>query len=120
MKLKLNYQEIGLKIRKHRIMMDMTQQELADKVELSVSHLSNIETNKTKVSLESLFNIAQNLNCTMDEMLREDDLADQALANSLFYDCDEYEREIIFEVVKGLKQTLKKHSVIGIDIQGKK
>lgn len=47
----------------------MSQAELASAAELSTQHISNIENAKTKVSLEKLVDIANILDCTVDEFL---------------------------------------------------
>ena len=47
----IDYKSIGKRIKTARIRLDMTQERLAEQVNLSPSHLSNIETGTTKVSL---------------------------------------------------------------------
>lgn len=47
--MKMNYEALGRKIKEVRRKQNMTQEYLAEKVDLSVSHISNIETAKTKV-----------------------------------------------------------------------
>lgn len=54
------YREIGLNIAKYRKLRGLSQIELAEKVEVSRTHLSNIEASKmpTSISLDLLFKIA--------------------------------------------------------------
>ena len=47
----------------------MTQAELASAADISTQHISNIENAKTKVSLERIVDIANILNCSVDELL---------------------------------------------------
>lgn len=47
----------------------MTQEELAEKIDLLPIYISNIETGKTRVSLQTLIVICNVLNCLVDELL---------------------------------------------------
>ena len=67
--MELNYNELGYRIRKKRLQQKMTQETLAELTDLSIPHVSHIETGKTKVSLESLVKIANTLHTTVDELL---------------------------------------------------
>lgn len=62
MKQEINYQKLGLKIKELRINRGLTQDNLADIVGVNTSHISNIENNHTKVSLNVLLAITNALN----------------------------------------------------------
>ena len=47
----------------------MSQAELAERVDLSVQHISNIENARTKVGLEKLVDISNALDSSVDEFL---------------------------------------------------
>ena len=64
--MKMNYEALGRKIKEVRRKQNMTQEYLAEKVDLSVSHISNIETAKTKVSLPTLVEISNALGVSVD------------------------------------------------------
>lgn len=55
------YKEIGLKIAYYRKLAGMSQLELAEKIDVSRTHLSNIEAPnvQTSISLELLFRISE-------------------------------------------------------------
>lgn len=57
----LDYKAIGKRIKIARIRADLTQEKLAERVNLSTSHMSNIETGTTKVSLSAIVDIANAL-----------------------------------------------------------
>ena len=59
--MELDYKAIGKRIKIARIKADMTQEMLAEKIELSPTHLSNIETGTTRVSLATIVSIANGL-----------------------------------------------------------
>lgn len=69
MTMELDYKAIGKRIKIARINADLTQEALAGKVNLSPSHMSNIETGTTKVSLTAIVNIANALSVTVDDLL---------------------------------------------------
>ena len=66
---KMNYYEIGQRIRKYRRAVNLSQEELAEKVGISVTHMSHIETGNTKLSLPVLVEIAIILSVQTDELL---------------------------------------------------
>ena len=47
----LNFEKIGKKIKEVRLEKKLTQEYLADAVDVNTSHISNIENNRVKVSL---------------------------------------------------------------------
>lgn len=67
--MELDYKAIGKRIKIARIQVDLTQEKLAEYVNLSPSHMSNIETGTTKVSLTTIVNIANALSVSVDDLL---------------------------------------------------
>jgi transcriptional regulator with XRE-family HTH domain len=67
--MELDYKAIGKRIRIARIRADLTQEGLAARVSLSPSHMSNIETGTTRVSLTTIVNLANALGVTVDDLL---------------------------------------------------
>ena len=59
--MELDYKAIGKRIKIARINADMTQEMLSEAVELSPTHLSNIETGTTHVSLSAIVSLANAL-----------------------------------------------------------
>ena len=66
------YDEIGLRIKKRRLELDITGRELARRTGLSASFISQLERGKSKTSLESLRLIAEQLDVSMLAFLEED------------------------------------------------
>ncbi len=110
--MELDYKSIGKRIKIARIKADLTQERLAEVVDVSPSHMSNIETGTTRVSLTLLVNIANALSVTVDDLLCdsitkartpfENDIAE------IINDCDEYEIRVIADMAKALKDTLRR------------
>lgn len=64
--MKLNLKMMGFRISTQRRKLNMTQEELAEKVDVSVKHISAIETGRTKANISLLYDIATCLDVTID------------------------------------------------------
>lgn len=110
--MELDYKAIGKRIKIARIKADLTQERLAELIELSPSHLSNIETGTTRVSLNTIITIANVLSVTSDDLLCDNIVMAKAQFEKdiafLLEDCDEYEIRIIKDMVASLKDTLRR------------
>lgn len=65
----MDYFEIGQRIRKYRRAYNLSQEQLAEKVGISTTHMSHIETGNTKLSLPVLVDIAKVLDVRTDEII---------------------------------------------------
>lgn len=72
MRQELNFEQIGKNIRAARIQKNLTQEYLADTIDVNVSHISNIENNRVKVSLTALVAICNVLNVSVDYILKQE------------------------------------------------
>ena len=113
MTMELDYKAIGKRIKIARINADMTQEALAGKVNLSPSHMSNIETGTTKVSLTTIVNIANALSVTVDDLLCDNLVRARA---QMEYDiqavldgCDDYEIRVAKNTVQAVIDALRKN-----------
>lgn len=61
--------KIGRRIKEKRIAMDMTQEQLAERTELSAAYVGMLERGKRTPSLESFITISDELGVTTDELL---------------------------------------------------
>lgn len=68
----LDFSVIGHRIKEIRTNKKLTQEYLAEKTGVNVSHISNIETNKVKVSLTLLVSICNVLDVTLDYILENE------------------------------------------------
>lgn len=69
---KLDFDRIGKKIRRRRLGLQITQEALADSLDVNPSHISNIECGRVKPSLTMLVQIAEILQCSVDAFLGEE------------------------------------------------
>lgn len=69
MEMKVDYNVIGQRIKARRKFLNWTQDHLAESLAVSVGYISQVERGVTKISLETLSEIARCLNCDMTELL---------------------------------------------------
>lgn len=67
----MDYYKIGQKIRKYRKANGLSQEQLAGRIGISVTHMSHIETGNTKLSLPVFVDIAKALEVQTDDLLCE-------------------------------------------------
>lgn len=108
----MDYYKIGQKIRKIRKAHGLSQEELAEKVNISTTHMSHIETGNTKLSLPVFVDIAAALEVRTDDLL---DTAATTTSTSLdeiaavLERCTAQEAKVIADVVKAAKLSMDKH-----------
>ncbi len=62
----LDFKAIGLKIRERRLEKGITQEHIANKLDVNPSHISNIERGRANPSLTAIVKIANILDCSVD------------------------------------------------------
>ena len=110
--MELDYKAIGKRIKIARIKADMKQEHLAEKTGLSPTHVSNVETGTTKVSLSALVSLANALGVTVDDLLCDSLIHarvqfEQDIAE-LLEDCDNYEIRMVKDMTEALITTLRR------------
>ena len=109
----LNYISIGTRIRSLRKKLRLTQSELAERIDRSVSYLCHIESGEKSLSLETLVLIANALHTSTDYLLGDNIDYTPSHGNSLFSellsDCSEYESRVLYDTAATLKQTLREN-----------
>lgn len=109
----VNFIIIGDRIRKIRQKRKLSQANLAEYTDLSVTYICHIETGKRQASLESLIRISNVLGVTLDFLLAGNQESDPtSLATefaALFDDCTNYERQIMLDIASAAKDSLRKN-----------
>lgn len=107
----LDYQSIGIRVRRLRKAKGLTQQALAELSNQEPSNISHIERGATKLSLPTLVSIANALDVTVDELLCDSLTASASVfereATQLLADCSHQELKIITETMRALKESLR-------------
>lgn len=110
--MELDYQAIGIRIRRLRKAQRLTQQTLAEISNQEPSNISHIERGATKLSLPTLVSIANALEVTVDDLLCDSLPASKAVfereAAHILSDCSYLELKIITETIRALKENLRK------------
>ncbi len=106
----MDYYEIGQRIRKIRKARGLSQEQLAEKVGISTTHMSHIETANTKLSLPVFIEIAEVLEVQTDSLLYDNPRESVSTAigelSTLLESCDANQARIIVEIIKSTKQAL--------------
>lgn len=109
--MELDYKAIGKRIKVARIRMEITQEQLADRVSVSPTHLSNIETGSTRVSLTTIVKLANALNVTVDDLLCDNLVKARPQferdMQSLLDDCNDHEVRIAYKVAKAAVEAVR-------------
>ena len=109
--MELDYKALGKRIKIARIKADMTQDSLSTMLEMSPSHMSNIDTGSTRFSLTALVNIANALGVTVDDLLYDSVVHARPQLErdiqQIVDSCDDYElravKEVTYSVVDALR-----------------
>ena len=111
MDINLDYGAIGRRVKAFRKERNLTQEGLAEIVDLTPAYISNIENNHTQLSLPAIIAIANALRTSVDHLLFDQTTclseAYDLDAKLILDDCTESERFILLENMKSLKKTLR-------------
>lgn len=114
--MKINYTALGKRVKQLRKERRMSQEQLAEIINVSIPHMSNIETGKTKLSLQVLINLANALQVSPDVLLVEQvDSRGKVRGmvmeeiNRELADCTEVQMVMVEEAVRNAKKLLKQY-----------
>ncbi len=109
----LDYYMIGQRIRKIRKAHGLSQEELSERIDISTTHMSHIETGNTKLSLQVLCDIASALDVGTDELLCEHSKSSGIAARDEIFEileaCSAKEANVIADIVKAAKLSIDKY-----------
>ncbi len=109
----MDYYKIGQRIRKYRKVNNLSQEALAEKIGISTTHMSHIETGNTKLSLAVLVNLSLALGVSTDDLLfsqspdSKSSLMDKTI--EILESCNSQELAIIIDIIKATKISLSKN-----------
>lgn len=100
----LNFKQIGQRLREVRLSQNLTQEYVANAVNINTSHISNIENNRVKISLTTLVAICNVLNTTVDyilsgEYVSSDSAIDREILLAL-QNCSNEQKEKILKIIQ--------------------
>lgn len=109
----MDYYEIGQRVRKFRRAQGLSQEQLAERVGISITHMSHIETGNTKLSLSVLVDLAKELHTGTDALLFDEPKNQKQKGmeeiQSVLDMCSPRETKIIAEIIKSVKIAMDKY-----------
>lgn len=108
----IDYKAMGAQVKKARKLKHMTQEQLAEKVNVGIAHISHIETGSNVPSLQVLVDIANVLDASLDAFLCMDSKHAQPLRQNwlidLVADCSNDEIKLITDLVIAAKSSMRR------------
>ena len=108
----MNIDSVGKYIREYRKKRNMSQETLAEMIDVSVPYISQLETAQKYPSLETLINIANVLDVSPNHLLRDTMNDEYEMKRSVMLDeiseLPEREQERIFTVVRAMIDEAKR------------
>ena len=109
----LDYKAIGKRIKIARINADMTQERLSDLLDISPSHMSNIETGTTRVSLTTLVKLANALDISLDDILCDSVTHARPQferdIQQVLDECSDYEIRVVADVARSVVDAMRRN-----------
>ncbi len=109
----MDYYAIGQRIRKIRKAQGFSQETLAERAGISVTHMSHIETGNTKLSLPVLVDLAEILDVRTDDLLYDEIFAKRSSTIDeivqILDTCTAQQLKIIKNILKAAKISLEQY-----------
>ena len=100
----MDYSLLGRRIRDERLLLRLTIEQLAERIDKSGNFIGQIERNESKPSIETLVDIANALGTTVDSLLNENLKAheDNTIKeiNTMLYAMNDIDRLFILDIIK--------------------
>lgn len=108
----MDYEKIGMRVRRFRQRKCLSQEQLAELVDISVTHMSHIETGHTKLSLPVFASLAEVLDVRADELLY-DSTQDHASVlrelTAILDSCTPQQAQCIADIAKAAKDSFDRN-----------
>lgn len=109
----IDYVSIGKQIRKHRRRAGLTQEILAEKVYVTTPYISRIENGSSQPSLQTLVDICNALDITIDDLMQDSLSAVrrkiEGRLGDLLADCSPKELDMLADIAETILKTTRKH-----------
>ena len=112
--MEIDFKKVGDKIRDARTAKKLTQENLAEQTNLSVTHISAIENASSKFSVDALVEISEALNISIDWLLlgdNEENLYIEHQVNRTLSDCSEREVRFLLNLLQNCKLSLREYQI---------
>lgn len=109
----MDYAAIGQNIRTIRKARNLSQEQLAEKIWISTTHMSHIETGSTKLSLAVLVDIADALQVGTDELLSTQPFLDKNYIkdeiHAMIQSCTSAQSRVLLDLMKAAKKSMEEN-----------
>lgn len=104
----ISYKEIGKRIQDKRKKLKMTQEKLAEKIDVSPSYISEIERGTSICSLAVLVNIAEILNLNLDNLVNGVNLSNaDTTFSEILMDIPDKNKNLYINICRNIANSLK-------------
>ena len=111
----IDYASIGLRVKHARNKKNMTQEQLADVLNISRTQIGYLETGGRGISLELLVSVSNALNAPISELLADNLTSSEVTTDTdlhyILLDCTQQEEKIITKVAQALKAILLENGI---------
>ena len=108
----INYEQIGSKIRNYRELKGLSQEELADILDVSWRFVNYLEHGERKVNVGVLVALANALSITPNDLLADYlTTSEETQISDIFSSCNSTEKAILMDMLKHMKSLLSKHGI---------
>lgn len=95
--------EMGIRLKKKRKMIKLTQEQMAEKLNVSVKHYGGVERGQAGLSMENLIEVCNILDTDLDYLIlgeneKEDYLPDKI--KELYFSCPKEKRPFLIELME--------------------
>ena len=106
----MDYYAIGQRVRKFRTSQHLSQEQLAEPVNISTTHMSHIETGNTKLSLQVFCDLASALHVSADDLLFDGRPSGKAVCTqeiaNLLSRCSPSQAQVLKDLLFAAKQSM--------------
>ena len=111
-----NFMQLGKRIKEYRKHRGISQEKLADLVDLTQTYISLLEGGYKCMSLPTFVSIANALHVSADELL-QDSLENTVRVSNhefavLVSDCSEYEKRVLLATLKSAKEAMRENKFL--------
>ena len=104
----MDYVALGARIKNKRLEQNLTQEQLAEKVELSAVYIGQIERGERTMTIDTLVKLANSLNSSIEELLKDSTSSNvNARLNELVNIAKELDTSDIDKVIDVIKAMYK-------------
>lgn len=112
----VDYASIGRRIKHYRLKCHLTQEQLAERVDVAVSTIAHTEAGSNKPSLPLLMKLTNALNVTLDQLVCDNlPVLDTYLDHDfslLLKDCSVGEKRVLLDVLRATKRSIRENRTV--------